>query len=271
MSSIYELIEQLRQHLQENHVILASPEDAAYFRNCALKTDKKTKATTPDPAPKENKQLPPYTPQQSKEKLEAAPSSDGKPENLVNEQTLIAPKPKEQPIVETLPAPSKSPAELFSSIRSIVMKTAPDLAILDEIPDDAIAKKIKTRWKTKNQSAPISILASHEIPLHKAFLEEIAIALDVFFGPARIVAAESIEKERQWDSFLASENLKLIIMCDSTLWQLEHLRKLYKETPAQSTRMLGNVPLFLLPDLSLYFKDPLLKRSLWKALCQKCS
>jgi hypothetical protein len=40
----------------------------------------------------------------------------------------------------------------------------------------------------------------------------------------------------------------------------------YKETPAQGTRTLGNIPLFLLPDLSLYLKDPLLKRSLWKAL-----
>jgi hypothetical protein len=65
--------------------------------------------------------------------------------------------------------------------------------------------------------------------------------------------------------------LKWVIVCDYSLWQLRGLMQFYKETPAQGTRMLGNVPIFLLPDLSLYLKDPLLKRSLWKALCQKFS
>jgi len=60
--------------------------------------------------------------------------------------------------------------------------------------------------------------------------------------------------------------LKLIIVCDYTLWQLPNLMQFYKETPAQKTRQLGEKSLFLLPDLSLYLKDPLLKRSLWKAL-----
>jgi hypothetical protein len=70
---------------------------------------------------------------------------------------------------------------------------------------------------------------------------------------------------------LTSSELKLVIICDHTLWQLQNLRHFYKETPAQNYRQLGDKHLLMLPDLSLYLKDPLLKRSLWKALCQTIS
>lgn len=197
--------------------------------------------------------------------------------------TITAPTPsqiaKKETEIATLPAEPKSEILLHqkdtgsrkSQFRSILQKIAPELAILDSIPDDAAAKQIATRWKTKNQSAPISILSSGELPEHKALLAEIAAALDVYFGPARFIEADAIEKEKQWKMFLSVGSLKMIVVCDSTLWQLHDLRQFYKETPATGVRMLGDVPIFLLPDLSLYLKDPLLKRSLWKALCSKLS
>ena len=135
----------------------------------------------------------------------------------------------------------------------------------------AIAKKIATRWKTKNQTAPFSILSLCEPEPQRKFLEEIAKALDIYFLPCRLIAAETIEKEGNWSDFLSVADLKLIIACDYTLWQLNKLMPFYKENPTTGQRMLGEIPLFLLPDLSLYLKDPLLKRSLWKALCQKLS
>ena len=118
---------------------------------------------------------------------------------------------------------------------------------------------------------PISILSFGEPPEHKALLEQIGKAIDVYFGPAHLIDAEAIEKENQWEAFLSVADLKLILCCDYSLWQMGHLMKHFKEIPAAATRHLGKTPLFLLPDLSLYLKDPLLKRSLWKALCQTIS
>jgi hypothetical protein len=146
---------------------------------------------------------------------------------------------------------------------------APTLSWVEQIPSDHEAKRIADRWKTKGQSAPLSILVFQEPPAHRALLGAIADALDAHFGPARLVSAEQIEAEKRWDQFLSADGLKWIVVCDYTLWQLHALMAYYTEIPAQHVRKLGNIPVFLLPDLSLYLKDPQLKRSLWKALCQK--
>jgi hypothetical protein len=235
----------LRALLKDEPVILASAEDTAYFRNRATKQSAPPPVPIPKAIPKlEKKEEPPPLP--------PAPLEEA---------------PKEIPPKTPAPPPPRS-TTLF---HSILAKVAPNLAIIDKIPDDKTAKQIASRWKTLNQSAPISILTSGELPEHRALLEEIGIALDVYFGPAKLIEADSIEKEKQWKTFLSSEGLKLIVICDSTLWQLSTLRQFYTETPAAGTRELSGVPIFLLPDLSLYLKDPALKRSLWKALCSKCS
>ena len=148
-------------------------------------------------------------------------------------------------------------------------KIAPQLAFLSEIPSDAKARQIAQRWKTKNQSAPISLLFLNEPLQQQRFLTNLASALDVIFGPARLINAEGIEKESQWEAFLSVPELKLVIICDYALWQMPHLLQFYREVPNQTQRFLLNKPLMLLPDLTLYLKDPQLKRSLWKALCQK--
>lgn len=226
---------------EEGPAVLASPEDADYFR--------KTYQATPKP------QAPPVRPVPAP--VIAAPPLPPPPK-------AVEPPPK--PVEISKPQPVS-----FSSLRSLVSIIAPELRLIDEIPSDAIAKKLSERWKAKNQTAPLSILTYQEPPEQRALLEGIAQALDVYFGPTKLVSAESIEKAKQWDAFLSTEGLKMVIVCDYTLWQLPHLLHFYKETPAQGTRLLGQIPLFLLPDLSLYLKDALLKRSLWKALCQRCT
>lgn len=158
----------------------------------------------------------------------------------------------------------------FSSIRKLMQKIDPNFPILDQIPNDQIAKKIANRWKTKNQAAPFSILSAFETKEQRRFLESIAVALDIYFSPSKLIDAEKIEKENQWESFLSTQGLEMILISDAALWQLPHLKAFYKENPSQGTRFLQKVPLFLLPDISLYFKDPRLKRSLWNSLCQKC-
>lgn len=297
--------------LKEEPWILSSPEDAAYFRARAYRAQeglvnsdsarqsqieaKRSDRSAPFPSEKSAKEdrfkkvtehgikadLVPQPPSISQAKPAATEKSETgsspasmaitppTPSQIAKKETEIAPLPAE-PKSETL-LHQKDTGSRKSQFRSILQKIAPELAILDSIPDDAAAKQIATRWKTKNQSAPISILSSGELPEHKALLAEIAAALDVYFGPARFIEADAIEKEKQWKTFLSVGSLKMIVVCDSTLWQLHDLRQFYKETPATGVRMLGDVPIFLLPDLSLYLKDPLLKRSLWKALCSKLS
>lgn len=218
--------------------VIASPEDAEYFRKSYRKQEVPVKAVVVPPPPKITKPEPVAPP---------------------------PPPPPEEPEIVLKPVLN------FAPWRNILSVVAPELAILPDIPSDEIAKKLSERWKTKNQTAPLSILVYQEPPEQRAFLEQIALALTVYFGSAKIIQAETIEKEKQWGAFLSAEGLKMVITCDYTLWQLSQLMPFYKETPAAGQRMLGNIPLFLLPDLSLYLKDALLKRSLWKALCQKCS
>lgn len=271
-STLNALIAHIRE---QGSYILASPEDADYFR----KTLKKTQSSKPEPklaaiappikaeiVPKSESFKPVSIP--GANKVEIAPKSDSfKPVSIPGANKVEA-VPNSEPIK---PASLRKATLNFTQIRNVMSIVAPELAILEEIPNDQLAKKLSERWKTKNQTAPISILTYQEPGEQRALLEEIAKAVDIYFGPAKLVNAEKIEKEKQWETFLSVEGLKMVIVCDYTLWQLGNLMHFYKETPAQGARMLGSVPIFLLPDLSLYLKDALLKRSLWKALCQKCS
>ncbi len=84
----------------------------------------------------------------------------------------------------------------FQGLRNLLSTVAPELAILSDIPSDTIAKKLSMRWKTKNQTAPISILCGQEPPEQRALLEQIARALDVYFSGARLIQVETIEKRK---------------------------------------------------------------------------
>lgn len=238
--------------LEEESSILTSSENIAFFRQVIQKKK--------DAKPPEVFSLPiPLSP--AKKTVRPPGLAPSEPPPSIT---------KEEPVEELNPSKiqkthSLSPTSFFT----LFSKIAPEIALLKEIPDDAIAKKIALRWKTKNQTAPLTLLTFSEPEPHQKFLENMTKALDVCFGSARLVQAETIEKEKQWEAFLGAEGLKLIIVCDYTLWQLNGLMQFYKEIPNQASRTLGKIPLFLLPDLSLYLKDPLLKRSLWKALCQK--
>ena len=286
------LIRAALAHLEEYPFtpVLASVEECDYFRKQYTPLVEK-KAPLPKPIVKEPATPPiPALPAPEVKivtraaRLESGPSrpdgeelaapcrSGGIPsfqEGVLHAAPPIKPvTPVEKAQWQSAPQFSSAP-ENFEEMRKIWKKIAPSAPILEEIPGDETAKKIATRWKTNNQTAPISILSFSEPPEQRALLEQIAKAIGIVFGSARIVQAETIEKEKQWESFLSVPHLKYVIACDYSLWQLTGLMQHYREAPGQGVRLLGAVPLFLLPDLSLYLKDPLLKRSLWKALCQK--
>ncbi len=259
-SEARELIQAALDHLEESKTtsVLSSPEDYLDFRSWAQRTAApRKKPEIALPLPVEQKSAP-------REIEKPAPPVQKKKE----EPTLPEPPKAEPPLALEKPPILE---DAFLDVRKLWAKIQPNAPILEELPSDEIAKKIAERWKTKNAVAEISILSYHEPPLQKALLEQIGGAINTLLAPAQIIQAEPIEKEKQWETFLSTESLKLTIACDYTLWQLGDLMQYYRENPTQKTRKLGAVPVFLLPDLSLYLKDPLLKRSLWKALCQTIS
>ncbi len=266
-SEVGKLIQGVLELLDEEKrlPILASKEDCDAFRLWASQAAK--------PKPVEEK---PVAKPVLKEEPPAPKPVYAPPPSVDIQPPAAPPAPIKMPApkieLEAPLQPSFAPLPIledsFADLRKIWAKINPSAPLFDTLPDDETAKKIASRWKTKNAAAEISILSYHEPPAQKALLEEIAKAVNILLGPAQIVAAEPIEKEKQWEAFLAVPHLKLTIACDYTLWQLGGLMQHYKETPSQGTRHLGSIPVFLLPDLSLYLKDPLLKRSLWKALCQ---
>lgn len=263
-----QLIQDTLLLLEEETSIYASAEDLVFFRTLAKQKKEPLPQPPSPPVLKEPKPLPAAPPSPSPTPLEPSTAVAHNPAPKAPEAPPVS---QENNISWRTEVPIPHELLNFQGLKNFFQKAFPNIAILDQIPSDEMAKKLANRWKTKNKIAPISILFLTEPPSQKALLKEIAKAIDVYFGPAKLVDAASIEKEKQWETFLSSQDLKHVIVCDYTLWQLPDLMKYYKETPQQQKRMLKDTPLFLLPDLSLYSKDPMLKRSLWKSLCLKLS
>lgn len=242
---------------EEEFPIFASKEDADFFRKAYQKV-KETPSPillTPLPSPAISLETPPS---KKEEIVKPAPSP------VVSK----APPSLSLPKLNPLPA---SKENNLPSLAKVFELANPQVEILKSPPIDTLAQKRANRWKTKNQITPISILSYEEEPEQLLFLKEIARAIDAYFGPANLLEGLALEKKDEWDTFLSEKSLKLVIVCDYSLWQMQNLRKTYHEVPAKKQRLVKDTPLFLLPDLSLYLKDPSLKRSLWKALCQVCS
>lgn len=254
---VLELIRAIREIASEEEPLFASADDCSYFRSLY-------------------RSLPSPQPILSSAKTHGIDACQPPPKETPKPILKQPDPPKSIKKAESLPAiplPEKSTPprvlDRFDDLRSLFSKIAPQIQILDHIPPDTSAKQISERWKTRNQAAPISLLFYQELPQHRLLLEHLAEALNVVFGGARLIQCASIEKEKQWEAFLSVPGLKNVLICDAALWQLPNLLQFYREVPSHSERFLHNIPVFLLPDLSLYLKDPLLKRSLWKALCQK--
>ncbi len=156
----------------------------------------------------------------------------------------------------------------FIDIKKSIEKIFPNISILKKPIDDKLARQKSQKYKLKNISFPITILAYKEDEKLYRFLEKLSIAISIYFYPSKVVSAYLIEKENNWLDFLTKDIL-LIISCDYTIFELQHLRSFYKENPSTGEKHLKDIPLFLLPDIFLYLKEPTLKKSLFNTLKQK--
>lgn len=169
-------------------------------------------------------------------------------------------KEKTDSFFELQPPPSP-PQESTLAIQKILKEIDSDLYLHASIPSDHKAKRIKEAWREKRETPEIPILFQGQ--QYRTFITRIAKAIDTIYGSCRIV---EIEPQKKWDIFLESENLKLIIAPDTSIFGTKEILPFYQENPQQKSRKLGKIPLLLLPDLSIYFKDPYLKRSLWNVI-----
>ncbi len=157
----------------------------------------------------------------------------------------------------------------FNDIKNIITKFSTNITTTEEILDDKLAKQKSQKYKLKNIAANLTILAYKESEKQYKFLEKISIALNNYFYSSKLISAYVIEKENNWDVFLSENEIFLIIASDHLVFELPNLRKHYKENPSTKEKYLDNIPLFLLPDTSIYLKEPSLKASLFKTLQQK--
>jgi hypothetical protein len=185
------------------------------------------------------------------------------------EITVTVEKTKKSPILNLEPISVSSSAIENQTFKDILKKTSPEYALADTIPDDYVAKKLMNLWATEQQISPVVILSFDHQENHLNFLKNIAKAISLRFGPAKVVSASKLEKEKQWNSLLSTKELHLIIASDYHLYLQPNLMNYHKEEPKQGKHFLQQTPLLLLSDLDLYLKEPQLKSLLWRAICNE--
>lgn len=151
-----------------------------------------------------------------------------------------------------------------SAMKTLLKRVAPDLKIHDEIPSDSQAKRIKATYKTRENVPAVPLLYSDKEQLR--FFNNICQAIEKTFFPSHPLFLSPLEEKKDWDLFLKTKELKLILITDTDLWSSLDLMRYYKERPQEGVRSLGSVPVILMADPKLYLSDPQLKRSLWQVI-----
>lgn len=165
----------------------------------------------------------------------------------------------------TEPAVSQNDREFWKLFPNLF----PELALIESIPSDSAALKIKNAWLNDQMIPPVIILSFQDEEQQIAFLKNMAQAISVRFAPARVFSATKFENENCWENILKSPGLRLVIASDYGLYLQPGLMHFYSEILQQGKHFLNHIPLLLLSDLSLYLKEPQLKSLLWRAICNE--
>lgn len=195
----------------------------------------------------------------------------------------MQPEPTQPPIVQQRPPQAETKASALFKLEPLLtppvfdkrdswqsMQTLfPQLELREKIPNDTLAQKMKKSWEKEQSIPPVILLSFHDAEPHLTFLKNLAQAISLRLAPARVLSALKIEKEQQWNTVLASSDLRLVISSDYGLYLQPHLMRHYREIPQQGKHFLNQVPLLLLSDLALYLKQPQLKALLWRAICNE--
>lgn len=171
-----------------------------------------------------------------------------------------SPRPMQTIIAEDITRSTHSP------IKKMLQKIAPNLKLIDQIPDDAEAKRIASGWKEKIADAEVVLLVCNTHAETLELLKGLAKAIDQHLAKAKILMAERLEREKRWDLFFDKNAFRLLIASDG-IQTLPELMRFYKSVPAHAQLFLDTTPLLVLSSFSVY-KSLEHKTLLWKTLCQ---
>jgi hypothetical protein len=155
------------------------------------------------------------------------------------------------------------PKTNFSDVENILKKIS-NIELTPPI-NDKVAKEVLNKHKYKDQISPILILAYTEDENSFKFLQKLSIAISNYFRDCKIIKAYDIEKKDSWNSILDKSLIKHIITSDYAIYEMKNLKKYFLENEKKE-KYLNEIPLLLLPDISLYLKEPMLKKSLFNML-----
>jgi hypothetical protein len=247
----------------KEHWLNVNADTYSYFKGLALQSKPATPAPTPQRPPV------PVQPVQNKPPAPPPPPPPSQPIAQVKPETPPPPPPKPQ--VDKSPLtlePLSAPTSIdFSETRKFFAEKFPQLELVDTIPPDHKAKEIANYWKLASASPEVIILSFNESAPEKSILQNMAAALTKSIAPTRVIEANKIEQEKGWNKLLQSENLRLIIASNYSIYSLPEFMNHYREDSQACMYFVGKIRLYLLSDLSLYIQQPQLKAPLWRALC----
>jgi hypothetical protein len=177
---------------------------------------------------------------------------------------VIAPKPPEK--IPIPPPRAVQPPQDLSPLKKTLQRIAPSMKMVDQVPEDAEAKRIASAWKEKIVDAQVVFLVCNIDAETLEFLKGLAKAVDHHLAKTKILMAERLEKEKRWDLFLEKNAFRLIIASEG-IQQWPELMRFYRAMPASNQLFLDKTPLFVLSTAALY-KSLEHKAHLWKTLCQ---
>ncbi len=188
--------------------------------------------------------------------------------------TPIAPpkKVEEAPHAPLHLQPLEAPLiEKADALKELLAKIAPDFALKESPPDDTAAVRIRNRWKEQSEATAVILLTFTESDKELQFYQNVARAIDLTLQPAKCLDGRRLEKEKKWDLFLESAQLKWILVSQDQLKKGMDILRHFRENPATAEKFLGHASLLLIPPPAAYFKEPSLKRTLWETLCTRLS
>lgn len=284
----------LTQHYEAKAAKMTDLDTYTFFRRCAQQqkeqSSKPSSAPHPSAAPTtQTKQgspppmRPPLPPKLSQievvsKTVSISPDKEHKtilshpiepiPEKKIATQENTAAENKEKKLKSLFELEPLQPAAKvdFGDIQNIIAEHFPAQKILHEIPSDAAVKIHPLDHVIA--SAEVLILSFSEDPQQMEFLMKLANAICVRLkSRAEVISARDLEHESQWGTLLKSKALRLVIASGHLIHAYPKLMQHYREEPKKAKFYVGKIPLCLYSDISLYFKEPALKLSLWKSVC----
>jgi len=134
----------------------------------------------------------------------------------------------------------------YGDIAKNVQKAFPRIKLIEKIPDDKNAQRIKNSWKEGIDAPQFVIIGSDATsPKEKTFLHHVAHALRRHNVTAKVIDDSNIDDFGGWDALSEHDNVQFFV-----------------GTPVSK----GDKSTVTMEPVATYLKEPLRKSDLWSAL-----